>query len=103
MTTSAALKHYFNETKSQFPPDLYIALIELVLPQFVWVAELANLDDWKHKRFSSLMIFDATASALEPLPYFVVMDQKKALIFDRAISNGVGYVDFWRLNIESDE
>lgn len=94
VTTSASLKRYFNETKSQFPPDLYTALIELVLPQFVWVAELANLDDWKHKRFNSLMIFDATASALEPLPYFVLMDQKKALIFDRAISNGAGFVEF---------
>ncbi len=93
VTTSAALKRYFKETKSQFPPDLFIALIELVLPQFVWIAELANLDDWKHKRFNSLVIFDATASALEPLPYFLVTGQTKALIFDRAI-DGVGYIEY---------
>ncbi|SDQ82080.1 hypothetical protein SAMN05216569_2183 [Pseudoxanthomonas sp. CF125] len=94
VTTSAALKRYFKDNKSQFPPDLYTALVELVLPQFVWIAELASLTEWQHKRFNSLMIFDATASALEPLPYFVVMDQKRALIFDRAISNGAGYIEF---------
>lgn len=94
VTTSAALKRHFKESRTQFPVDLYMAVVELVLPQFVWVVELSSLTDWQNKRCNCLMILDATASAYDEAPYFVLTDATKAIIFDRAITGHVGIITF---------
>jgi len=94
ITTAATLKLYFRENKSQFPSDLYLALIELALPQFVWVVELSSLASWQKNSFNTLMLLDATASALDVFPYIVVTDRNEALIYDRSLGSDVGVITF---------
>lgn len=88
VTTASAFRNYLQTNRSQFPEDLFLSLMTLVLPQFIWMVEIASLVSWKGQTFDNLMILDATASTFEPMPSFFIMDGTKALVLDRAMGTG---------------
>lgn len=94
ITTSANLRKFIREEQSAFPEDLFRVLMQMVLPQFVWVVQIADLDDWKKQRANSLWVLDATASAYSEEPFFLLHDRSRAFVYDRGDSTKRGWFDF---------
>ncbi len=94
ITTSARLRTYAREQETALPKSLFQVLMDLALPQFVWVAQIASLEDWKHGRCNITCVLDATASAYDEEPFFLVHDRERAFVYDRGDSKEKGWFDF---------
>lgn len=94
LTTSSSFKEFMRKNIAGIPIQLYMASQELPLPQFVWVVEVSTPDDWENKQCCARFILDATASKYEVRPFFIVHDQKGALIYDRASTGTLSHLDF---------
>jgi len=58
-----------NRRRSQFDPELLKITMQLTLPQFVWLIEIASQDQWKNGTIATRVVVDATASPAEQLPF----------------------------------
>jgi len=94
ITTSANLRKYIREQSSALPSELFRTLIEIALPQFVWVVQITDLEDWKKQRANTIWVLDATASALDEQPFFLLHDRKTAFVYDRGESTVQGWFAF---------
>src|SRR5258708_5417367 len=65
VTTSAAYRRFINDSRSQFAPQLIVACLELTMPQFVWIIEIATLAQWKARQITTRAVLDATASQFD--------------------------------------
>jgi len=94
VTTSGSFRQYVRDQKSALPPNLFRLLMDLTLPQFVWLVQIAGLDDWKRHRCNVTFVIDATASALDEEPFFVLHDRHRVFVYDRGDSKKKGWIDF---------
>jgi hypothetical protein len=53
-----------NKLRARFDPDLVRIVMELALPQFVWIVEISSADQWKAGQVATRVVSDATASPL---------------------------------------
>jgi hypothetical protein len=83
LTTASALRASVNELRSQLDPDLVQAVMELSLPQFVWIVEISSVQQWKNGQVSTRVVIDATASPYEDDPIFLMHDLVRAYVSDR--------------------
>lgn len=93
VTTSAKLRAYARG-QTALPRALFQILMDLALPQFVWVVQIASMADWRRNRCNVLCILDATASAYDEEPFFLIQDRRRAFVYDRGDSGEKGWVDF---------
>ena len=49
LTTTARLRQSVNKVRSQFDPDLVKVVMELPMPQFIWVVEISSLEQWQKR------------------------------------------------------
>ena len=75
--------------ESEFDPKLIETVMALPFSQFIWVVELATGSDWAKGQISARAILDATASLREDMPFWLLHNRSKALLFDRG-SVGAG-------------
>jgi hypothetical protein len=94
VTTSAKLREYFREQKSALPQELFALVMNLTLPQFVWVVQVAGVREWEQQRCNLTFLVDATASALDEEPFFLLHDRERAFVYDRGDRKVKGWVDF---------
>jgi hypothetical protein len=87
LTTSSSLRKYIKDQASLLDVALSTRLQTLVLPQFVWVAEVADLTERKAGRSNLLFLLDATAGPHDEWPFFLLHDRNRAMIYDRAHDN----------------
>lgn len=85
VTTSAALKRFYTSFKSQFASDLLAEMMELTLPQFVWVIEISTLQQWENSQIQTRAIIDATASEYEENVVYVLHDNQHAVFVERGL------------------
>lgn len=83
VTTSAALKRFIRNNVGQFCPNLARAVMELPLPQFVWIVEYATIAQWNASEVGVRVVLDATASVYDNLPMWMMFDHVTAEFFDR--------------------
>jgi hypothetical protein len=93
-TTTPNFRKYLRDQQSAYPPNLFQALMNIVLPQFVWVAQVSTVNEWQQNRVEATFLLDATASAAEENPFFLIHDQKTAFLYDRAESGEQGWLSF---------
>lgn len=92
LTTAAHLRSFMHKQRSQFDPVLVQIVMQLSLPQFVWVIEIASQDQWRNGTIATRVIVDATASAVEQLPIFLMHDAERAYVWDRGDTRDEQYV-----------
>ena len=83
LTSASALRASVNDLRSQFDPDLIQVVMELSLPQFVWIVEISSVDQWRAGQVTTRVVIDATASPYEDDPLFLMYDLTRAYVFDR--------------------
>jgi hypothetical protein len=83
LTTASHIRHFMNNYRSQFDPELVSIVMQLSLPQFVWIIEIAAQEQWKNGHVSTRVIIDATASPFEEFPIYLMHDQHRAYVCDR--------------------
>jgi len=89
ITTGSALRNFMRNRESEFDPKLIEAVMALPFSQFIWVVELATGSDWAKGQISARAVLDATASLREDMPFWLLHNRSKALLFDRG-SVGAG-------------
>jgi hypothetical protein len=94
LTTASRIRTFARDNKSAYPRDLFKAIMELTLPQFLWVAQIASHADWTLRRSNVMFLIDATASALDEDPFFLVHDRDRAFVHDRGDSGQRGWLTF---------
>jgi len=87
LTSASKLRESVNIARSQFDPDLVRVMMELPLPQFVWIVEISSAAQWNSGHVATRVIIDATASPSEDDPVFLMYDQARAHFFDRGGSH----------------
>jgi hypothetical protein len=87
LTSASALRASVNDLRSQFDPDLIQVIMELSLPQFVWIVEISSVDQWKAGQVATRVVIDATASPYEDDPVFLMYDLTRAQPYDRGTSS----------------
>jgi len=92
LTTAAHLRSFMNKHRSQFDPVLVGIAMELSLPQFVWVIEIASPNQWANGTVATRVIVDATASPAEQLPIFLMHNAARAYVWDRGGEGAEHYV-----------
>lgn len=83
LTTAANARRFVSENRSQFDPELVGIVMQLSLPQFIWIIEIASQDQWKNGQVATRVIVDATASPHEEFPIFLMHNQEHAYVRDR--------------------
>jgi hypothetical protein len=92
LTTAAHLRWFMHENRSQFDPQLVSLVMELSMPQFVWVIEIASIEQWKNGTVTTRAVIDATASPAEELPIFLMHNTQRAYLWDRGGDHQEKYV-----------
>ena len=93
LTTAAHLRKFTHQHRSQFDPELAGAVMELSLPQFVWIIEIASDEQARNGQIQTRAIIDATASPYEDVPVFLMYDKQRAYYCDRGGNREPIYVD----------
>lgn len=83
LTTASHLREFVIVNASQFDPVLIGVVMDLSLPQFIWVIEIASEDQWKNGQINTRAILDGTASPIERRPIFLMHDREHAYVHDR--------------------
>ena len=94
LTTSSSFRSFARSAQSAYPEEFFKVLMNLALPQFVWVAQVSAHEDWIRQRNSVTFVLDATASAYDDFPFFLLHDDKRAFIYDRGETRSKGWIDF---------
>lgn len=84
VTTTASWHRFLRQQAGQLPSEFVSAALELAMPQFIWVVEVATEVQRNNGEITARMILDATAGAHDFFPAFLVHDDKGALWLDRA-------------------
>lgn len=84
LTTASHLRSFMNRARSQFDPELVKIVMDLTLPQFVWLIEISSKDQWKNGTIATRVVVDATASPVEESPIFLMHNSERAYYWDRA-------------------
>lgn len=92
LTTAAHLRSFMHAHRSQFDPQLVALVMELCLPQFVWIIEIASPAQWAGNTVATRAVVDATASPAEELPIFLMHNAERAYYSDRGGSHKQSYV-----------
>ena len=82
-----------HENRSQFDPQLVSVVMELALPQFVWVIEISSVDQWTNGQVATRAVIDATASPAEEFPLFLMHNANRAYLSDRGGDHQEKYVE----------
>jgi hypothetical protein len=93
LTTAAHLREFMTSVRSQFDPVLIGVVMDLPLPQFVWVVEIASEEQWNNNQVETRVILDGTASQAEPFPIFLMHNRERAYVFDRGGDQEHHYID----------
>lgn len=99
LTTAAHLRSFIHEHRSQLDPELVSIAMQLTLPQFVWLIEIASMEQFKNATVEARVVVDATASPAEQLPVFLMHNTRRAYVWDRGGDREERYV---QLNPPSD-
>lgn len=83
ITTGSALRRFVRSRASEFDPKLIETIMTLPFAQFVWIVEIATVEDWANGQISARAVLDATASLREVMPFWLFHNRNSALIFDR--------------------
>ena len=92
LTTSAQLRSFMHEQRSAFEPEFMAAVMQLVLPKFVWMIEIASLAQWNNGIIATRVVADATASPAEELPIFLMHDAHRVFVWERGGAGGRRYM-----------
>jgi len=93
LTTAAHLRLVVHKHRSQLDPVLAGIVMDLALPQFVWLIEIASMEQWKRGTVETRVIVDATASPAEQLPIFLMHNSRRAYYWDRGGDGSQHYVE----------
>jgi hypothetical protein len=88
MTSSKSYKRSVAASKSM-DPVFREAQLDLPLPKFIWIVELAEPSVYDKKQVNYRWILDATANSYEKYPFLLIHDDEKMIINDRAYSDKI--------------
>jgi len=93
MTSSRAYKRKLALFR-EIDPLLRKAQLELPMPKFIWIVELAEplLYDRRHVNYR--WVVDATANPYEKFPFLLIHDSEKMIIYDRTYRDKIYEVKF---------
>jgi hypothetical protein len=92
LTTAAHLRKFMHDNRSQFDPTLVAVAMELSLPQFVWIIEIASETQWRAGQVELRAILDATAGPYEDQPLFLLHNQNRAYVSHRGGDHTEGHL-----------
>lgn len=92
LTTASHLRSFVHKRRSQFDPELCKIVMQLTLPQFVWLIEIGSIEQWRNGHVSTRVVVDATASPGEELPIFLMHNAVRAYFCDRGGDRREHYV-----------
>ncbi len=92
LTTASHLRSFAHRGRSQFDPELLKIIMQLTLPQFVWLIEISSIEQWKNGTIATRVVVDATASPDENLPIFLMHNTERAYFWDRGGDREEHYV-----------
>ncbi len=67
--------------------------IELPMPRFIWVIEMASPENYDRRKAEFRWIIDATANQYESMPFLVIHDKRKLILHDRAVTGEMYRID----------
>ena len=70
------------------------AQIELPMPKFIWVIELAAPEHYDQKKTDFRWVIDATANQYESMPFLMIHDKRKLILHDRAVTGEIYRMEF---------
>ena len=86
ITTSYSLKAFTRNRRAEIPVAIFGVIMELTMPKFVWIVEVADTESAGQEKCLVRMVFDATASRLEETPFFLVHDNSVVQVYDRMLT-----------------
>lgn len=93
MTSSRSYKKKIRLSK-KIDATLLQAQLELPLPKFIWIIEIASPENYGRNRADYRWIVDATANQYERYPFILIHDSDKMLIYDRSLKGQIFKVFF---------
>jgi len=93
MTSSPAYKRRLREF-AHVNDAMQRAQLELPMPQFIWLIELASPEQYDQMKVEYRWLIDATANQYERFPFLFIHDSKKMIVHDRALSGKIYRVSF---------
>jgi hypothetical protein len=84
MTSSRSYKRELRKSKLM-NPSMQSAQLELPMPKFIWVVEIASPTNYDKLLTDYRWIIDATANHYERYPFLFIHDRNKMIIHDRAL------------------
>lgn len=93
MTSSRSYKRLIRQAADMWD-SVRQAQLELPMPKFIWVLEMASPDVYDKAKAEFRWIIDATANHYESMPFLLIHDKKKMLIYDRAVQCEIYRLDF---------
>ena len=84
MTSSRSYKRELRKSKLM-NPSMQSAQLELPMPKFIWVVEIASPTNYDKLLTDYRWIIDATANHYERYPFLSIHDRNKMIIHDRAL------------------
>ena len=84
MTSSRSYKRKIRES-TLINRLILLAQLELPMPKFIWIVEIASPSNYDKKMTDYRWIIDATANQYEIYPFLFIHDHKKMYINDRAL------------------
>jgi hypothetical protein len=94
LTTTAAFTRFMASNRSQFAHPVLATALQLPLPQFLWIIEVATEEQWSRHHVSFRAVLDATASLTDNNPLFLIHDEKRLVVINRAGSGSPLQLDF---------
>lgn len=82
LTSSRSYKHYVTQNED-FDKQVKIALVNLKMPKFIWVIELATLENSEQGKANGLMILDATEPKRPEFLAFLIKESYFGTINDK--------------------
>ena len=87
ITTVSELRQYARENHTYLGDDLLGLIMRLDTAQFVWIVEYCSVEQWEQGHVAARVIVDATASPRDPIPMWLLHDNRVALVFDRSTAD----------------
>ncbi|MDZ7696556.1 MAG: hypothetical protein U5R49_06445 [Deltaproteobacteria bacterium] len=85
MTSSRSYKREIRQSQG-VSEAVKKAQVELPMPKFIWVVEMASPEVYDQSKAEFRWIIDATANHYENMPFLVIHDKRKMLLYDRAVT-----------------
>jgi hypothetical protein len=93
MTSSRSYKRGIRHD-SKIPVDMRQSQLELPMPKFIWVVELAAPEQYALGLTDYRFIIDSTANQYEAHSFLFIHDKEKMIIHDRALTGQMFVYDF---------